>query len=204
MSNKLEYYCTFDPNTGIKTGGYIAGVQQVPVDAMRVSFNDFKLYSSSSRYRYDWDNKKPIYVNDTLSEIPIETLVCRALELNNIITKNDITSPFMFKVGNQQVSFDNSLESQTTYNLFSTMASVNPNDTFKVRGTPSGLSDKQVFTLNTDQMKNLASASGEHVSEAKAKGWEAQTYIKDPKRTIEELQTYVLRLEEVIKGGSNT
>lgn len=87
MSNKLEYYCTFDPNTGIKTGGYIAGVQQVPVDAVRVSFNDFKLYSSSSRYRYDWDNKKPIYVNDTLSEIPIETLVCRALELNDIITK---------------------------------------------------------------------------------------------------------------------
>ena len=41
-------------------------------------------------------------------------------------------------------------------------------------------------------------------TEAKAKGWEAQTYIKDPKRTIEELQTYVLRLEEVIKGGSNT
>lgn len=204
MSNKLEYYCTFDPNTGIKTGGYIAGVQQVPVDAMRVSFNDFKLYSSSSRYRYDWDNKKPIYVNDTLSEIPIETLVCRALELNNIITKNDITSPFMFKVGNQQVSFDNSLESQTTYNLFSTMASVNPNDTFEVRGTPSGLSDKQVFALNADQMKGLASASGKHVSEAKAKGWEAQTYIKDPKRTIEELQTYVLRLEEVIKGGSNT
>ena len=198
MSNKLEYYCTFDPNTGIKTGGYIAGVQQVPVDAVRVSFNDFKLYSSSSRYRYDWDNKKPIYVNDTLSEIPIETLVCRALELNDII------SPFIFKVGNQQVSFDNSLESQTTYNLFSTMASVNPNDTFEVRGTPSGLSDKQVFTLNADQMKSLASASGEHVSEAKAKGWEAQTYIKDPKRTIEELQTYVLRLEEVIKGGSNT
>ena len=61
-----------------------------------------------------------------------------------------------------------------------------------------------MFTLNADQMKNLASASGEHVSEAKAKGWEAQTYIKDPKRTIEELQTYVLRLEEVIKGGSNT
>lgn len=204
MSNKLEYYCTFDPNTGIKTGGYIAGVQQVPVDAVRVSFNDFKLYSSSSRYRYDWDNKKPIYVNDTLSEIPIETLVCRALELNDIITKNDITSPFMFKVGNQQVSFDNSLESQTTYNLFSTMASVNPNDTFEVRGTPSGLSDKQVFTLDADQMKGLASASGKHVSEAKAKGWEAQTYIKDPKRTIEELQTYVLRLEEVIKGGSNT
>ena len=38
MSNKLEYYCTFDPNTGIKTGGYIAGVQQVPVDAVRVQF----------------------------------------------------------------------------------------------------------------------------------------------------------------------
>ena len=179
-------------------------ILQVSNNAVRVSFNDFKLYSSSSRYRYDWDSKKPIYVNDTLSEIPIETLVCRALELNDIITKNDITSPFMFKVGNQQVSFDNSLESQTTYNLFSTMASVNTNDTFEVRGTPSGLSDKQVFTLNADQMKGLASASGEHVSEAKAKGWEAQTYIKDPKRTIEELQTYVLRLEEVIKGGSNT
>lgn len=97
MSDKLEYYCTFDPNTGIKTGGYIAGVQQVPVDAVRVSFNDFKLYSSSSRYRYDWDNKKPIYVNDTLSEIPIETLVCRALELNNIITKMILLLLFRLK-----------------------------------------------------------------------------------------------------------
>lgn len=204
MSTKLEYYCTFDPNTGIKTGGYIAGVQQVPVSAVRVSFNDFKLYSSSSRYRYDWDTKKPIYVNDTLREIPIETLVRRGLELNDIITKNDITSSFTFKVGAQLVSFDNSLESQTTYNLFSTAANTKADATFEVRGIPSGLSDKQVFKLNAEQMQRLASASGEHVSAAKAKGWEAQAYINDPRRTIEELQTYVLKLEEVIKGGSNT
>lgn len=197
-----EYYCTFDPNSGRKTGGYIAGIQEVPVDAVRVSYTDFKLYARSSRYRYNWDTKKPLYINDTLLEIPIKELRERALELNDLITKRNITSGFLYSVRGTMVCFDSSMESQSTYQNNCITASVHPELTWTVRGVQQGLSEKSEFTLSGTEMAELLAACTKHIDDAKKAGWEEQSYIKDPTRTIEELQVYVAKQESAIKENS--
>lgn len=192
---ELHYYCTFDANTGEKLGGYILEFQKVPPEAISVSYNDFKLYNSSNYWRYDWDEKKPVYV-DRIMTMTFEELKARAKEIINQNTEKAITAGFTAYIQGQYVKFDSDLEAQVTYSNNFNDSVANPEGTWQARGYVNGAGEKSILTLNATDMATIQTACTTFVNAAKKKGWEEQAYVDNGSLLLDDLRSFVRKLEK--------
>lgn len=200
MKNPADftYYCLFDPNTGRKVAGYVAELHTVPEDAVKVSYNDFLLYSKSNNYRYNWETKEPEYVVPE-REVDLENLRTEVLELISEVTKNRIISGFIVKLGNDYVRFDSDIESQSTYNNNVLNATLNPDTKWEVRGYVNNAATKTVLSLSADEMRAVQEACSNHINTEKKRGWELQDYARNSSRTVEELLVLETKLKAYLE-----
>lgn len=188
--NELEYYCRFDPNTGIRTGGYVKGINAIPEDAIKVSANDFQLYSSDPNWRYNWETNSPEYVKPIV-KLSLETLRAKALTKVDATTKADIEGGFTMKLRASLVRFDSDVMSQVTYTNYATAALNDPSFTCEVHGCVSGDLGKTALKLTAPEIILLQRKCAEHIERAKAAGWKKRDWVNQENRTSEELLTYL-------------
>lgn len=193
---QFTYYCLFDPTTGEKLGGYVEGVHaNIPTDAIRVSKNDFILYASDSNWRYDWDNKAPIYV-PPIANINLKVLRKECLERSNKITEREITagvSVVIPRLGRARLDTDR--DTQLTFLAIANNASDNIDKKFSIRMYLEGEMEKSTHEVDFEAIRVISNAMTDHIMGAKARGSERRDYICDVTRSVEELLTYYSNLK---------
>lgn len=193
MKSKTEYFCTFDPNTGERTGSYVQGVTNVPSGAIQVSKEDFDTYNSNPLARYDWDTKSITVVSPLLDK-SIEELASLAVTKIDNNTATKITSGFSIQLQDKHVVFDSDFFSQLYYLNCYMIALKDPESTCDVHGYVAGMKTKTLFKVNADELCTIYMACMNHIEKCKKEGWDKKDYVNSSERSIEELRSYVSRL----------
>lgn len=191
---EYNYYCLFDPTTGKRLGGYVEGVHKIPADAIKVSYNDFMLYASSSNWHYDWDKKEPVFIPPS-AQITLREMKEMAIRKINESVEAEIESPLTVvipRLGALTLTCDR----DTQFNIWTQRVSAeeNKDKTWIVRGTLEGEFMKRAHEINYEGISRISEAIINRVSNARGRGSDQKDYVNDPERTVEEIRAFLSTL----------
>lgn len=193
-AEEYTYYCLFDPTTGKRLGGYVEGVHKIPVDAIKVSYNDFMLYASSANWHYDWDKKEPIFIPPA-AQVTLKEMKDMALAKINKSIEAEIVSPLTINVPRLgAITLDCDRDTQLNIFMQRSRAADDPDKTWPVRCTLEGEYVKTMHDVTFEGINRIAIAIENRVSNARVRGSKQKDYVNDPERTVEEIRAFLSTL----------
>ena len=194
--NDREIYVVFDPNTGTVVSIHVVGLStHIPAEAIRVTGEQYTRLIEDSRWHYDWDTNKLVYIQEE-KKLNLEEL---REECRNRINRNveaEIANGFSLKLTGRQIKFSCSLTDQQ--NITANYLGITSEDASTVeillRGYVNANVDKASISVTANEMRTIYNAMIAHIQACRERGWARKDYVNTPERTLQELEVYITKI----------
>ena len=208
MNNIDNYtiFAVFDPTSGKLQSVHIKEFAPIPSDAIKITAAQYKRLLENENWVYDWDNDTLKYevpvVEPNLDEMRIE-----AHNKINARVESEILAGFTVRLNGHYIKLDCDLVTQQ--NIQHQVASMSMQLalgekteadfrklTIRLRGYVDGAYDKSTIEINALQLNDVYDAMQNHIDMARERGWTQKDYVSAGERTIQELETYLKKIQE--------
>ena len=208
MNNIDNYtiFAVFDPTSGKMQSVHIKEFAPIPSDAIKITAAQYKRLLENENWVYDWDNDTLKYevpvVEPNLDEMRIE-----AHNKINARVESEILAGFTVRLNGHYIKLDCDLVTQqniqhqvSSMSMQLALGEKTEADfrklTIRLRGYVDGAYDKSTIEINALQLNDVYAAMQNHIDMARERGWTQKDYVSAGERTIQELETYLKKIQE--------